>query len=338
MPKILFIQTSFLGDVILSTALIEKWKQHYPNDVVDVLVRKGNEGVFNDNPKLRNIIIWDKKHAKYKNLLSKLKEIRSHAYDKVFNLQRFASTGLLTVLSGAKETIGFDKNPFSSFYTKKHPHVISSKEHVHETQRNQNLIAEYTDSIPAKPKIYTNSQSKLRIETLVKKPYIVIAPASVWFTKQYPKSRWISFLSKLKNDIEVVFIGSKADQKLCAEIIVEAGLKNQNLKMQNLCGELSIQESAELMKHAVMNYVNDSAPLHIASSVNAPVAAIFCSTVTEFGFGPLSDVQHIIQIQQELYCRPCGLHGYKKCPEKHFRCAFEIEDKQLHHVLDSVFL
>ena len=49
------------------------------------------------------------------------------------------------------------------------------------------------------------------------------------------------------------------------------------------------------MKDAKMNYVNDSAPMHIASAVNAPVTAVFCSTVPEFGFGPLSDVSIIVR-------------------------------------------
>lgn len=335
MSKILFIQTSFLGDVILSTALMEKWNQYYPNDSLDVLIRKGNEAVFKNNPKINSLIIWDKTKDKYKNLIQVLIKIRERKYDKVFNLQRFASTGMLTVLSGSKEKIGFDKNPLSLFYSVKVAHQISATQFIHETQRNQKLIEAYTDSNAARPKVYTVEENKTKIESLTKKPYLVIAPASVWFTKQYPKEKWISFLTGLHSNKAVYFIGSKNDGRLCGQIIAEVGLKNSNLEMDNLCGELSIQESAELMKHAVMNYVNDSGPLHIASSVNAPVAAIFCSTVTEFGFGPLSDIQHIIQLNEKLYCRPCGLHGYKACPEKHFKCALQIDDLQLLDVLPS---
>jgi len=78
-----------------------------------------------------------------------------------------------------------------------------------------------------------------------------------------------------------------------------------------------------------MNYVNDSAPLHLASAMNAPTTAIYCSTAPAFGFGPLSDNSRIIETQEKLDCRPCGLHGFKTCPEKHFKCAFTIEAKQL---------
>jgi ADP-heptose:LPS heptosyltransferase len=81
------------------------------------------------------------------------------------------------------------------------------------------------------------------------------------------------------------------------------------------------------MKLATMNYVNDSAPLHLASAMNAPVTAFFCSTIPEFGFGPLSENNQIIQTEEKLNCRPCGLHGKKVCPEGHFKCGTEINIK-----------
>jgi len=74
-----------------------------------------------------------------------------------------------------------------------------------------------------------------------------------------------------------------------------------------------------------MNYVNDSAPMHLASAVNAPVTAVFCSTVPAFGFGPLSDKSFIAEKKEKLYCRPCTLHGKKSCPEQHFKCAEDIQ-------------
>ncbi|MGH2566186.1 MAG: glycosyltransferase family 9 protein, partial [Ginsengibacter sp.] len=87
--------------------------------------------------------------------------------------------------------------------------------------------------------------------------------------------------------------------------------------------------SVALMKNAVMNYTNDSAPLHFASAVDAPVTAIFCSTVPAFGFYPLSLKSFIVETKQTLACRPCSLHGLKACPLGHFKCAHTIETSQL---------
>jgi heptosyltransferase-2 len=99
---------------------------------------------------------------------------------------------------------------------------------------------------------------------------------------------------------------------------------NRESRIINLAGKLSLLESAALMKEAQMNFTNDSAPLHLASAVNAPVTVVYCSTTPDFGFGPLSDNSVIVQIQEDLSCRPCGLHGRTSCPEVHFKCAVDI--------------
>jgi heptosyltransferase-2 len=83
------------------------------------------------------------------------------------------------------------------------------------------------------------------------------------------------------------------------------------------------------MAGALMNYMNDSAPMHLASAINAPTTAIFCSTIPAFGFGPLADDRAVIESDQKLACRPCGIHGSKDCPEKHFDCAEKISVKSL---------
>lgn len=333
MARILFIQTAFLGDVILSTSLVEKWKLHYPEDSVDVLIRKGNEGVFEHNPKIEQIICWEKREHKMSHLISLIFRIRKNNYDKVFNLQRFLSSGLLTVFSGAKQTIGFKKNPLSIFFSKSIEHQIDEQGSPHEVERNHHLIKVFTDQKHALPKLYPADDQTLMKSLPLDKAYLCIAPASIWFTKQYPMDQWIAFILKIPKEFKIVLLGSKSDFSLCEHIYNSVQQTKPDLQLLNLAGKLNILQSAKLMRHAKMNYVNDSAPLHIASAVNAPVSAIFCSTVPEFGFGPLSNDSHIIQINEKLSCRPCGLHGKKSCPEGHFKCAMDIRTEQLTDVL-----
>lgn len=335
MSKILFIQTAFLGDVILSTALIEQWKAFYPEDEVDVLIRKGNEGVFQHHPKIHELLIWDKQKNKTANLVRLIWKIRQKKYDKIFNLQRFFSTGLMLLFSGARETVGFQKNPLSIFFTRRFSHDINADGSPHEVQRNHQLIQCYTDATFALPKIYLPNKRTVVSNHSIPQSFITIAPASVWFTKQYPEEKWIHFLKKLPDSMAIVLLGSKSDFQLCDRICKVVKLNRPHANMINLAGQLTISESAELMKEARMNYVNDSAPLHIASAVNAAVCAIFCSTLPEFGFGPLSDQAHIVQTSLKLNCRPCGLHGKKACPEGHFKCALEIRDDSLIEALNG---
>ena len=106
-------------------------------------------------------------------------------------------------------------------------------------------------------------------------------------------------------------------------------LASKNIKIVNLAGQLSFLQSAALQQDAVMNYVNDSAPMHFASAVNAPTTAVYCSTIPSFGYGPLSDKHFIIEVSENLTCRPCGIHGKKTCPLGHFNCANLITNNQL---------
>ena len=319
MSQILVIQTAFLGDTILATALLEELKVQYPHAQIDYLVRKGNESLFIGHPFIRHLLVWDKKTRKYANLVRLLRLIRATGYDKVVNTQRFAATGLLTGLSGAAERIGFNKNPFSFLFTRRVRHEYN----LHEVHRNLNLVREAGATGDARPRLYPQQEHFDRVRAWQGEPYLCIAPASVWFTKQFPKEKWVEFLDRITEPMLVNLIGGPGDKAL-AEWIA-AHTRNDFLRFNNLCGELALLETAALMKGAMMNYTNDSGPLHIASAMNAPVRAVFCSTVEEFGFGPLSDDSAVIQTSLELRCRPCGLHGHKTCPEGHFKCAWSIE-------------
>lgn len=333
MQKFLVIQTAFIGDVVLATGLIEKLRTHFPEAAIHLLVRKGNEGLLQGHPLLQKVLVWDKKKHKQHNLFKLLLQIRREKYDKVINVQRFAATGILTALSGAKETIGFDKNPFSFLFSKKIPHIIAEGgQPRHEIERNNDLVKHFTNEQAMLPKLYPSEADHAAVRQYQSKPYICIAPASVWFTKQYPAAKWISFINKISLAATVYLIGAPGDNELCESI----RQSSTHPSVINLSGKLSFLQSAALQKGAVMNYVNDSAPMHFASAVNAPTTAVYCSTLPSFGFGPLADVKFIVEKTAPLYCRPCGLHGRAECPEKHFKCAYDIMDEQLVESLKSL--
>jgi len=289
----------------------------YPQASIDFLLRKGNEGLLQGHPYLRDVLIWDKKKGKYKQLLSTIAKIRGKKYDCVINLHRFLNTGLITAFSGAKQTVGFSKNPMSFLFSKKYPHEIG-KEHgsVHEIDRNLSLIRHLrSGSGRSLPKLYPSATDFEKVQQVG--PYVTISPTSVWFTKQYPWDKWVNVINRISPSTAVFLLGGPPDVSACEQI------KNKSTHpgVTVMAGKLSFLESAALMKGAVMNYVNDSAPMHFASAMNASVTAIYCSTIPQFGFGPLSDNSRIVEYSGVLDCRPCGIHGYRACPQGHFKCA-----------------
>ena len=124
-------------------------------------------------------------------------------------------------------------------------------------------------------------------------------------------------IARLPKNKTIFLLGAPNDKAACEQIKIAVHHPN----VINLAGELNLLQSAALIQNATMNYVNDSAPLHLASAMNAPVTAVFCSTVPKFGFTPLSSVRRVVETKQKLDCRPCGLHGFKACPKGHFKCS-----------------
>ncbi len=319
MKKILVIQTAFIGDVILATPVISELKRIYPESKIDFLLRKGNESLLDNNPFLNEVLIFDKKNQKFKKIFDLIRRIRSTNYDAVINLQRFASSGIITAFSGAKIRIGFEKNPFSVLFSKKIKHEIGNG--LHEIERNLLTIKEFGAKGKVMPKIFPSERNYEKVKIFKTENYYCLAPASIWFTKQLPIEKWIELAKKLSTLGKVYLIGGPSDFDLCEQIRVQVDTRS----CENLAGKLSFLDSAALFQDAKMNYVNDSGPMHFCSAVNAPVSVFFCSTSPEFGFGPLSDDSKIIESEVKPSCKPCGLHGYKSCPKNNFLCGNQIK-------------
>ncbi len=320
--KILIIQTASIGDVILATPVLEKLHQYIPEARIDLLVKKGNEGLFYGHPYLNRVLTWDKSSHATRNFFRLFRLTRQAKYGLVVNLQRFFKTGFLTAFSGADTTIGFDKNPMSFFFTKRIGHALDG---IHETDRNLLLVEGITGNGRVMPRLYPTAADLSHVEPYKTGRYYTISPASLWFTKQYPVEKWIEFVKEIPVEDTVYLLGAGNDKALCEEIISSSGQR----PIKNLAGKFTFLQSAALMQHARMNFTNDSAPMHLASAVNAPVTAVYCSTIPGFGFGPLSGNSAVVEVREQLSCRPCGLHGYRSCPEHHFRCALDIRIEQL---------
>jgi len=315
MQKFLVIQTAFLGDVILATPVCIELRRLFPDAQIDILVRKGNEGILENYSDISNVFTFNKKEGKYAEMLRLIKQFRKTKYDTVINLHRFGSSGFIAWRSGAKEKTGFNKNPFSFCYNRKIIHEIGTGKH--EVERNLECIAHLGAKSLVRPEVFPSAKDIEKVRPLSEQPFYTLAPASVWFTKQLPEEKWVQLANILKTKGTVYLVGGPGDQELCKRILIAANLPEQN----NLAGKLNLLESCALFARAERCYVNDSGPLHMASAVNAPTTAFFCATIPAFGFGPLAERSEVRETIEKLDCRPCGLHGGKTCPKGHFKCG-----------------
>lgn len=312
--KILIIQTAFLGDAILATSVVEEIHHSLPEAKIYLLVKKGNEDIFKEHPYL---MVWTHdKSNKYISLFRLIKKIRKEKFDAVINLHRYLSSNILTILSGAKFKSGFE-----SLFTFLFNHHIKHRfeKNLHEIHRYHEITMPLTHASKVfLPKLYPIEKLPNNFSPQTK--YVCIFPGSVWSTKQLPPEQWIKLIRKFSADMEIYLCGSSGEYKLCEYILVKCERNN----IFNIAGKYSLSDTIRIIQHSQRIYCNDSAPLHMASALNIPTTAFFCSTVRDFGFYPLSKNSEVIEVSN-LSCRPCGVHGYKECPRHHFECGLNID-------------
>jgi heptosyltransferase-2 len=325
--KLLVIQTAFLGDAILTLPMIEKLNEQFPGSVIDVIAIPGTKEIFENSPFVNEIMVFEKrgKHKSVLGIYSFASEIRKKKYSRIYSPHRSSRTSLLVFLSGVSETYGFNTASLSIVYK----NVITYRKDYHEVKRNLEIIGYKTDNENWKiiPRIKPDKNAEDKAVNLlgeIKGKKIAIAPGSVWNTKRYPLEHYIK-LAKLITDsgYKVVLLGGKEDAELCG--IIEKSLPGAAV---SFAGKLTLTESVFLIKNCELVISNDSAPTHLSLMADTPVITIYCSTAPEFGFYPYHPKSISISYNK-LSCKPCGIHGLRKCPVGTFDCALKIPPEEV---------
>ena len=307
----LVIQTAFLGDVILTIPLLQALAAE--DGPVDVITTPGAASLIETHPAVRRVVKWDKNVKGGTGAWELGRQLRDQGYARVYLPHRSFRSALIAKLTGARERIGFADAPFPArfLYTSTHPRRTDQ----HESVRLLGLLGETVAAGDWRMVTTAEDDAKatkwLR-EHGVADGFVALAPGSIWGTKRWPY--YPELAAKLGRP--VVVIGGKEDAAL-GEAIVTAAPD----KVKSAVGQLSLRESAALIKKAGLLVTNDSAPLHLATGVGTPILAIFGPTVPAFGYGPIRAGDRVAEIS--LDCRPCSSHGPQVCPLGHFKCMRE---------------
>lgn len=334
MGRSLVVQTSFLGDVILTTPLITELGGRGP---VDVLVTPEGATALANNPHIHSIIRYDKRgtYGSALGLWQTIGEIRSRRpYDAAYLAQGSFRSGLIAMMTGAKERIGFASSTGRLLYTKQIPY----RPDRHHAERLWWLAMSDCADPPSRdqirPRLYPSDEERHKVDSLLREsgsteePFVALAPGSAWGTKRWPY--YADLAKRLGDDYRVAIIGSNADSALAAQII---GALPPGSAINGI--GLPLLASAELIGRAQAIVTNDSAPEHLASAMGTPTVTIFGPTVPEFGFGPVAD-RNAVAGHDGLSCRPCDRHGPQRCPLGHWRCMRELTPDYISSLLTEV--
>lgn len=329
---IAIFQTSFIGDSVLTTPLIQKTAKLFPQAKIVVITRPQTEDIFRPMKEVSQIILNDKKGwNKITGVWKTAKAIKNTKADIILVPHRSFRSALIAWLSGVPVRIGFTSSEGWFLYTKTVPFSWM----IHDAERNLSLLQGIVKEKFTAEKLnmrYAPSAEE-NVERLIKdfnlegKTLVGIHAGSAWPTKCWPMEYFVSLISRLQTELGVQAVlvgGGKKDADLGEKIC-----QLSQGHTANLCGKTSLADLMALMQHFKLFITNDSGPMHIATAFEVPTLAIFGPTTRELGFFPYGEGHRVMEVKN-LACRPCALHGGKKCPQGHFKCMKDI-------TVDTVF-
>lgn len=332
--RILIIHTAFIGDIVLSTPILRKIKDLYPESKIVYLTTPQGFAILKNNPYVSEVIEYDKR-GKHKGILGVLnlgKRLRKNNFNMVISLHRYLRSSLIAWLTRSPIRKCYDNASGAFLFTEK----IKYNENKHEVEKILSFLTENPNKkdINYKIELFPGEKEESKIDKILNitkdKKIIAIAPGSKWFTKKWPLEYFNKIIENLgqRTDVVQIIIGGREEELLNIK-------KTEN--MIDLRGKTSLLELAQVLKKSNIVITNDSSPIHIASAFEQThIIAIFGPTVKRFGFFPWSSNSEVLEVEG-LSCRPCAIHGGEKCPKGHFKCMLDIKPEVIMKKIDIFF-
>lgn len=323
--RYLVVQTSFLGDMVLTTPLLAHLVEY---GAVDVVCTPAAAALLANHPAVREVVVYDKRGGDrgVRGMLRLARRLRAARYDAACMAQGSVRSGALAALARIPVRAGFHSSAGRRFYNR-HVPLVEGEHHAARLLSLGTAVTGGETPPVLRPRLYPGAAERQAVDQVLARAgwsgerLVALAPGSVWATKRWPA---YPALARLLAPLgRVVVIGAAGDAPLAAEIASAAGDS-----IVDATGALSLLASAELIGRCRVLVTNDSAPEHLASAMGTPTVAVFGPTVPEFGFGPLAP-RAAVAGASGLACRPCDRHGPQRCPLGHWRCMREISPERV---------
>jgi heptosyltransferase-3 len=284
--KILVIKFRNIGDVLLSTPLIDNLQYHFPDAKIDFSLNQGCEDMITENPNINKIILYDRVRIKNLNIFSRLKAewkfaqtIRNSKYDIVINLTEGDRGAQLALISGAKIKMGLPVKKGILSKIKIFDKIgEDKKQQQHAVEKDLQFIKLLDKEIYSRRvSIFWTQDEERVVDKILREngilSFVHIHPVSRWMHKCWEDDKMAEIVDYLneKKGLSVVISGAPISKELER---IEKILGLCKTRALNLSGKLTLKQLAYLSSRAKLFFGVDTAPMHMAA-INTPVLALF---------------------------------------------------------------
>jgi ADP-heptose:LPS heptosyltransferase len=315
-PKILIIRLSSIGDIVLTTPVIRAVNEQLPEAEVHFLVRKEFVAVVDHNPHIHKLHTYD-----IENVDKVMEELQNEHFDVVIDLQKnYRSRQVVRRLKC--ESYTFQKHNFAKWLCYRfkmnglpETHIV---ERYFEAVKMLNVHNDHKGLEFYIPEDQGFEEDDLPM--MFEDGFVAIVLAAQHFSKRIPVSKVVEIGSILHKPI--MLLGGQDVFEEGERVVAQLGER-----ATNGCGKYTLYQSAAILQHADCVITGDTGLMHISAALHKPTAAIFGSTIPEYGYYPYMPGERYMFRNFEvcpLHCRPCSKFGSSKCKRKHFKCMNNI--------------
>lgn len=307
--KILIIKLRGIGDIVLSTIVLDNLKSEFPNATIDYLTDPQGKAGLEGLPQINSVITFPRDNA-----LKRIKliyRIYKNNYDIVFDFFSNPSTALITYFSIAKYRVGFPyqgrKYAYNLFGPSERGQYHSAVLHLKTLEKakikiiSQNLHFYISTEDMNFADIFFDSFE------LNNKTVFGISPSGGWQSKKCDPEKFAEIANSLKKkyNCKILILWGPSDYYDALKI-------NKLVSDSILAPQSSIRQMGALIKKCKLLIANDSGPMHISTAVGTPVLSLHGPT-NPLHQGPFGE-KHEWIILDKLDCIMCNLLD---CPKNH---------------------
>ena len=274
MNKVLIITLSNIGDAVMTTPVLEYLHKQNPKYQFDIVCDKKTIEIFEHCPYVNKIYLKDKKKGLAGNI-NLIRELRNNYYEIAVDLR----TDFFLYFLRAK----------NKFYKVNNKEIHSVIKHFSALNIDLKKLS--------KQKVWIPSEIKL----IIKKKYPTISGKILALGigansehKIWPTKNFVAIAKSLSSQYKkIILLGDNRDAIRAQEF-----LKQYNINVINLCGQLSLIESAAFLEKSTVYIGNDSGLGHISSALERPTLIVFGAEDT-YRYHPWGVNSHWVQNQEK---------------------------------------
>lgn len=313
--RILVIRLDRLGDVVLSTPVLQALRQHFPHAFIAMMVRSACRDVLAGNPHLNEVLLYEKEgaHRSLRGTIRFARQLRRYEFDTALVLHPSNRSHWIPWLARIPVRIGYARK-CGWLLTYRVPHR-KQEGNKHEAVYTLELLCAF-GLRPPPPQLLVpvSSEAVQRVEQLLREAsihptdrLIAVHPSASCVSKRWMPERFAQVADRLvtEHGVRICLVAGGSDA-----IYANQAAAAMHAPVLNLAGRLSVAELAALLRRCRFLISNDSGPVHVAAAVGTPVVDIFGRNqrgLSPTRWGPLGE-GHVV-LHKEVGCVTCLAHN-----------------------------